>query len=256
MYDVAGLLADPTKISTVARNDLSVLAPHLPESGVRGLSLLHLQCHIGTDTVSWARLGATDVHGIDFSPNSLRHAVQIAKADNRDITWVQGDVRRASALIDRRFDVIVTSAGTIVWLPDLTAWAQSIYDLLAPGAVFMIRDDHPILGALSFETWQITDDYLSGGGVRTYDDADTYTDDGGQVEHVTSHEWRHGLSEVIGSLLGAGLTIEAFAELPYMDWPAFAELTPCAEGWTLPQESHRIPLNFAVVARRPEGAGD
>lgn len=250
MYDVPGFLADPTRISGVVRNDLAVLKPHLPDSGVSDHSLLHLQCHIGIDTISWARLGAADVHGLDFSPNSLRHAARIAEADGHDITWVEGDARRASTLIDRHFDIVVTSAGTIVWLPDLTAWAQSIHDLLEPGGVFMIRDDHPILGAMAFEPWEITDDYLSGGGTRTYEDSGTYTDGPRYVKYVTNHEWRHDLSEVVGSLLDAGLTIETLAELPYMDWPAFAELTPCTHGWTLPQESPRIPLNFAVVARR------
>jgi SAM-dependent methyltransferase len=252
MYDVAGFLADPTDISTVVQNDLSALAPHLPETGVRDRSLLHLQCHIGTDTVSWSRLGAVDVHGLELSPYSVRHSARIAVADARDITWVEGDARFASALIDRRFDVVVTSAGTIVWLPALDDWASSIHDLLEPGGVFLIRDDHPILGAMAFQPWDITDDYLGGGGVRIYEDSGTYTDNSaGQVAHATNHEWRHDVGEVVGSLLRAGLRIEALHELPFMDWCAFPELVPCAEGWTLPQGSPRVPLNFAIVARRP-----
>ncbi|MEV0027983.1 class I SAM-dependent methyltransferase [Nocardia sp. NPDC050793] len=252
MYDVEGFLADPADISSVVRNDLSVLAEHLPESGIRDRSLLHLQCHIGTDTISWARLGAADVHGLDLSPNSLRHAARIAKADGRDITWVEGDARFASTLLDRRFDTIVTSAGTIVWLPELADWARSIHDLLEPSGVFLIRDDHPILGAMAFEPWDITDDYLGGGGARTYEDSGTYTaDSAGQITHTTNHEWRHDLGEIAGALLRAGLVIEAFHELPYMDWPAFPDLVPCPQGWTLPPEAPRIPLNFAIVARRP-----
>ncbi|MFD6221808.1 class I SAM-dependent methyltransferase [Nocardia asteroides] len=252
MYDVEAFLADPAEISTVVRNDLAVLAPHLPDAGVAGRSLLHLQCHIGTDTVSWARLGAVDVHGLDLSPNSLRHAARIAAADGRAITWVEGDARFASSVLDRRFATIVTSAGTIVWLPELTAWARSIHDLLEPGGVFLVRDDHPILGALDHEPWQITDDYLAGGGVRTYTDSGTYTEDSaGLIAHTTNHEWRHDLGEIVGALLAAGLVIEALRELPSMDWPAFPDLVPCAEGWTLPAGKPRIPLNFAVVARRP-----
>lgn len=251
MYDVDAFLADPEDVSVVVRNDLSVLTPHLPETGIRGRSLLHLQCHIGTDTLSWARLGAVDVHGLDFSPNSLDHADRIARADGREITWVEGDARYASALIERQFDLVVTSAGTIIWLPDLAGWARSIHDLLAPGAVFMIRDDHPILGAMDFEPWQITDDYLGGTGPRTYTDSGSYTDNSaGQITQTTVHEWRHDLGEIIGSLLAAGLRIEAVYELPYMDWRAFPDLVPCSQGWTLPPGAPRIPLNFAVVARR------
>ncbi|MFC4126791.1 class I SAM-dependent methyltransferase [Nocardia rhizosphaerae] len=252
MYDVDAFLTDPAEISTVVRNDLAVLAPHLPGTGITGRSLLHLQCHIGTDTVSWARLGAVDVHGIDLSPNSLRHAARIAAADGRDITWVEGDARFASSVVRRQFDTVVTSAGTIVWLPELTAWARSIHDLLVPGGVFLIRDDHPILGAMEFEPWLLTDDYLAGGGVRTYSDAGTYTEDSaGAIAHPTNHEWRHDLGEVVGALLGAGLVVAGLAELPFMDWRAFPDLVACPEGWMLPPGAPRIPLNFAVVARRP-----
>lgn len=252
MYDVPGFLADPTDISQVVVNDLSVLTPHLPEAGVKDRSLLHLQCHIGTDTISWARLGAAGIHGLDLSPNSLRHAAQIAEADGRDITWVEGDARFASTLIHRRFEIIVTSAGTIVWLPELVNWAQSIHDLLAPGGVFLVRDDHPILGALGFEPWDVSDDYLSGGGTRSYEDSGSYTaGSDGQIAHVQHHEWRHDLAEIVTALLRAGLHIEALAELPYMDWPAFPDLVACPQGWALPPGTPRIPLNFAVVARRP-----
>jgi len=252
MYDVEGFLADPTAISWVVQNDMSVLAPFVPDAGVRGRSLLHLQCHIGTDTVSWARLGAVHVHGLDLSPNSLRHGARIAEADGREVTWIEGDVRFASMLIHRRFDIIVTSTGTIVWLPELASWAQSIRDLLEPGAVFLIRDHHPILGAIGFEPWDITDDYLAGSGSQTYQDPDTYTENSaGLVAHALNHQWQHDLSEIVTALLRAGLRIETFAELPFMDWPLFPGLVPCPQGWTLPPGSPRIPLNFAIVARRP-----
>jgi SAM-dependent methyltransferase len=252
MYDVEGFLADPTAISGVVQNDLSVLAPFVPDAEVKGRSLLHLQCHIGTDTVSWARLGAVDVHGLDLSPNSLRHAAGIAKADGREITWIEGDARFAATLIHRRFDIIVTSTVTIVWLPELTSWARSIRDLLEPGGVFLIRDYHPILGAMGFQPWDITDDYLGGGGSRTYEDSGTYTENSaGLIAHAIYHQWQHDLSEIVTALLSAGLRIEMFAELPYIDWPAFPDLVPCPQGWTLPPESPRIPLNFAIVARRP-----
>lgn len=251
MYDVEGFLADPHAISSVVRNDLSVLADFLPPTGVQGKSLLHLQCHIGTDTVSWARLGAVDIAGLDLSPNSLRHADRISRADGRSIEWVEGDARLASTLIDRQFDLVVTSAGTIVWLPELGGWARSIHDLLQPGGLFMIRDDHPILAAMEFEPWCVTDDYLAGGGARRYDDSGSYTENStGQISHTINHEWRHDLGEIIGALVSAGLRIEILRELPFMDWPAFPGLVACDEGWQLRSDAPQIPLNFAIVARR------
>ena len=116
----------------------------------------------------------------------------------------------------------------------------------------MIRDDHPIVVTMDNGPWEITDDYLSGGGARTYDDSGTYTENSeGQITHVTNHEWRHNLGEIVGGLLAAKLRIEAFAELPHMDWQAFPVLVSCQQGWTLPPGTPRIPLTFALVARRP-----
>ncbi|QVQ51510.1 class I SAM-dependent methyltransferase [Spiractinospora alimapuensis] len=253
MYDVDGFIAEPGRISSVVRNDLAVLAPHLPGGTVAGLSLLHLQCHIGTDTLSWARLGAVDVHGLDLSPNSLAHARRITEAAGLDATWVEGDARKAADAVDRRFQVVVTSVGAIVWLPELASWARSIRDLLEPGGVFMVRDDHPLLGALDYEPWKVTQDYLSGGGVNVYDAEGTYTD--GPTDGITqtvNHEWRHDLAEIAGSLLAAGLRVESLGEHPFMDWRPFSEMEPCAEGWRLPPGCPRIPLTFSLVARSPE----
>ena len=207
------------------------------------------------------------------SPNSLRHARLIAEragaapgtgesagashtarsaGDRGGVTFVQGDARFASRVLDRHFDVIVTSAGTIVWLPELRTWARSIADLLEPGGVFLIRDDHPLLGALGFSSLQVTEDYLSGGGENVYEAADSYTDGPATLAHTTNHEWRHDLSEVVTALIDAGLTVEALGEHPVMDWALFPGMVevPGQGGWTLPAGSPRIPLTFSVVARR------
>ncbi|MDN6027944.1 hypothetical protein FAM18133_02417 [Lacticaseibacillus paracasei] len=69
--DIAGFINNPNGVTGTVKRDLEVLLPHLPANSVKGQRLLHLQSHIGTDTLSWWRLGAVHVHGIDFSPNSL-----------------------------------------------------------------------------------------------------------------------------------------------------------------------------------------
>lgn len=252
-YDVGGLVSDPEGITPVVRRDLAVLAPHLPGGSVRGLTLLHLQCHIGTDTLSWARLGAVDVHGLDFSEHSLDHARAIAAAAGQDITYVRGDARHANEVIERTFDTVVTSVGTICWLPDLASWARSIHDLLEPGGVFMVRDDHPLVAAMEPELYRVAEDYLSGGGETVYDESGTYTDVRGAapaITHTTNHAWQHDLSEVAGALLGAGLTLEALGEHPAMDWTPFPGMVEGPDGWTTPPGGPRVPLTFSMVARR------
>lgn len=267
-YSIDALLADPDAVTKVVRRDLAVLAPHLGDlsglpdgaaradatgplrSPVDGRSLLHLQCHIGDDTLSWWRLGARDVHGLDFSPKSLENARRIAERAGAPITFVEGDARRASDVISRTFEVIVTSAGTIVWLPDLESWARSIAELLEPGGVFMIRDDHPLLAAMEFEPWDVSTDYLSGGGQDAYDADQSYTGDA--MPSHTNHEWHHDLAEVVSALLDAGLEIRELGEHPVMDWKPLRQMVGTEAGWRLPVGSPRIPLTFSVVAVRPE----
>lgn len=249
-YGVDQLVADPQQITATVQHDFAVLKPWLPEQTVANLSLLHLQCHIGTDTLSWQRLGADRVTGLDFSPQSLAYAREIARRANAAITYVQGDARFASQKIQSQFDVIVTSMGTITWLPELTNWAQSIAALLKTGGTFMIRDDHPFLNALDFDSFVVHADYFND-GVLTYEQDSSYTDHSDhKIRHTVNHNWNHDFQELMTALLAAGLTVEFLGEYPRTEWPALPDLVQ-RDGWyELPEGAPRIPLTFALVARK------
>ena len=136
-YDTDGFVDDPARISTVARDDLALMAPHLPPPRdaarpLAGLDLLHLQCHVGTDTLSFARLGAS-VTGLDFSPAAVAAARDLAGRAHLEATFVQADVAEAAAALDgATFDVVHTSIGVLTWLPDLRPWAAAIAAALRP----------------------------------------------------------------------------------------------------------------------------
>lgn len=258
-YDVEGLLAEPGRISDVARRDLDALTPHLPRTGVKGLSLCHLQCHIGADTLSWARLGAVDVHGSDLSGNSLKHARRIAERAGAPITYVECEATRTQHHITRRFDVVVTSVGAICWLPDLLPWGRTVAALLKPGGVFLVREPHPTGMVLNLEDgagtpdrpWTVAYDYFNREPV-VWDDDETYTDGETNFTHTVNYEWDHSFAEVVGALLGAGLVIEGLYEYPDLDWPASQHLVANDNGgWEPPAGGMRIPMTFAVVARKP-----
>lgn len=252
-YEVDRLVSDPAYISGVARRDFEALAPHLPATGLAGLSVLHLQCHIGTDTISWLRLGAREAWGLDFSPTSLAHARDIAQRAGANATFVEGDARFASHLVDRTFDVVVTGTGAITWLPDLGDWARSIADLLVPGGVFLLRDDHPLLDALGYESLTVSEDYLSGTGSIDYESDESYVEGStGKIAHTANHNWRHDFQEIVGSLLEAGLSVEALRESPYAEWKALPFLVETECGWTMPEGMPKIPLSFAIVVRKPQ----
>ena len=252
-YEVERLVADPSYVSGVARRDFEALSPHLPQAGLAGLSVLHLQCHIGTDTISWLRLGAREAWGLDFSPTSLAHARSIAQRAGANATFVEGDARFASHVIDRVFDVVVTGTGAITWLPDLSDWAHSIADLLVPGGTLLLRDDHPLLDALGYESLTITEDYLSGTGSIDYESDESYVEgSAGKIAHTANHNWRHDFQEIVDSLLAAGLSIETLRESPYAEWKVLPFLVETEQCWTTPEGMPKIPLSFAIVARNPQ----
>ncbi|MDO4437202.1 MAG: class I SAM-dependent methyltransferase [Coriobacteriaceae bacterium] len=260
--DLTELITNPTCITGVAQRDFEALKPHLPNGSLAGLRLLHLQCHIGTDTICWPRLGAAEVWGLDFSPNALAYARDFAAQAGERVTFVQGDAREAFAALDNlreTFDVIVTSAGTITWLPELIAWAHSIAQLLAPGGVFMIRDDHPMLFALENSGLTVTQSCF-GGTACSYEESTTYVSapngegKGGELHHTRNHNWAHDFQEIVGALLGAGLVVESLREYDSSDWRALPmlEYFEDDESWRMPESLPQIPLTFSLVVRKPK----
>ena len=259
-YDVEGFVADPERLSDVVRRDAALLAPHVPGGSVRGLSLAHLQCHIGKDSLSWARLGA-DVVGLDFSEQAVAAATDLARRAGlaERARFVRGTVDEAPEVLGRaRYDVVYTSIGVLAWLPRLDTWALAIAGLLRPGGVFFIREDHPMAFTLDDTDWSaglgVTMPYFRTDEPLTWDEGADYMGD--VLEHARTYEWPHPLSEILGSLLAAGLVIEAFDEYPAMEWRLAPGLVLGAhpdypDMWALPDHPERLPLTFSVVARAP-----
>ena len=216
-YEVERLVADRSYVSPVARRDFEVLRPHLGH----------------------------------FSPASLEQAREITARAGAQVTYVEGDARHAADAIDRQFDVVVTGTGALQWLPELAGWASSAARLLTPGGLLVVRDDHPLLGALLYESLEVHADYLSGFCDDYEDDGSYVPGSAGTIEHTSAHNWNHDFQEILGSLLAAGLAIEDFRESPFAEWQSLPCLVETADGWTMPAGAPRIPLTFAVVARRP-----
>lgn len=261
-YGLDRFTADPRFVTTVVKDDLVALAPHLPHGSIEGLEVCHLQCHIGTDTLSLARAGASVV-GVDFSRPALDAAARLADELGLQATWVETDVLDARAAIDaalgseRAFDVVYTSVGTIGWLNDLDAWAGQVAALVRPGGVFYIRDGHPMLYALdeASDALTVRYRYFGDGTALQWDEEGTYAGDG-TVEHTRTFEWPHPLSEVVTVLLAKGLVIEALHEGTTLPWQFSPRMVEDADGnfvWPGP-EAALVPCTFTLVARRPVDA--
>lgn len=253
-YGADAFAAEDGRITSVVRDDLAALAPHLPGGSPAGLDLVHLQCHIGLDTLSWARLGAR-VTGIDLSGASTDAARALAQRAGLAATFLESDVAHALDACTDRFDVVYTGIGALCWLPDLDAWARTVAGLLRPGGTFYVREAHPVLYALDAER---TDDDLVltqpyfGGAPRHHRHASTYAGGAVPEDARDTYEWQHGLAEVVQALLGAGLRLVAIAEHRTIPWRALPGMVPTGDGsWALPEGGDRLPLTFSLTATKP-----
>ncbi|MFF2346846.1 class I SAM-dependent methyltransferase [Pseudarthrobacter sp. NPDC058119] len=245
-------LDEPRYLTPVVRTDLAALAPFLPGSTVSGLEVCHLQCHIGTDTVSLARAGAR-VTGLDFSPSALASAAGLARRLGLAVEWVEADVLQARAAVSGEFDVVYTSIGTITWLPDLAQWASQVAALLRPGGTFFIRDGHPALYAVDedAEGLQLRYPYFNRGQAQVWDEESTYIGDG-KVAHTRTYQWAHPLSDIINSLIGAGLQILRLDEGTTLPWRFSSRMVEVPDGFAWPEtERDLVPCTYTVIARKP-----
>jgi SAM-dependent methyltransferase len=250
-YDADGFAADAARISSVVQDDLPLMAPHLPNGSVEGLSLAHLQCHIGTDTLSFARLGAR-VTGIDFSGEAIAAARELARTAGLAARFVQSTVDEASVAVPEKFDVVYTSIGVLVWLRDLRTWARTIRALLKPGGLFYIRETHPMTMTLDperdDELLVVRYPYFHSPEPLRFDNEWSYTGSA-RLTNTTNFEWQHPLSEIFGALLETGLTIEAFGEHDTLQWKFLNGMVPEGENWVLPEGRERVPMTFSLAAR-------
>jgi 2-polyprenyl-3-methyl-5-hydroxy-6-metoxy-1,4-benzoquinol methylase len=259
-YRAEEFAADPAAISGVVRDDLELMRPILPNGSPDGLRLLHLQCHIGTDTLSWARLGA-EVTGVDFSREAVEAARELATKAKLPARFVESTVDDAATAVGERFDIVYTSIGVLLWLPRLDSWARTVFDLLEPGGVFFVRDTHPVLSALDYDRDDgelvLRRPYFGGGEPLRYDEGTSYVELESPLQNRISYEWPHPISEIITCLLDAGLEITSFQEQRTIPWRALRMLEPVpgADGFALPSDSARVPLTFSLSARRPEETG-
>jgi SAM-dependent methyltransferase len=222
---------------------------------VGGLRLLHLQCHIGLDTLAWARVGA-EVTGLDFSPPAIEAAREIARRAglSERSHWVCADVFEAVDALDRAtFDLVYVSFGALCWLPRVDRWAAQVGALVAPGGRLFVHDGHPLAWALDDDEPTIKYSYFEEDHPFVDESGRTYTDADHLLEHRRSLGWNHGIGEIVTALLAHGLRLEHLVEHDWTVIDTFPWLTVDSLGrGAIPPGMARIPLSFTLVASRPE----
>ena len=217
---------------------------------VTGRRLVHLQCHFGMDTLSWARAGAI-VTGVDFSEAAIRAARDLAaRAGLSDrARFVASDVDSAPAALAQRYDVVYVSLGSLCWLPRIADWAGVVAALLAPGGTLLVHDVHPLAFCLDDDGATFAYPYFEEDEPIAIDSASTYTD-GASLSHTTNYEWNHSLGEIVTALARRSLVVTHLAENPWTRYRAFDDLVEDPPGiFRAPEGSPRLPLSFTMTAR-------
>jgi SAM-dependent methyltransferase len=220
---------------------------------IKGKRVLHLQCHIGRDTLCLARRGA-QATGLDFSGEALKVARALAHETGLKAGFVQGTVDEAPLLTPGPFDLVFATWGTLCWLPDVGVWARVVAAVLAPGGELYCAEAHPSFLVLEEHAGRLTPEY----DFRTpadrplqFVEATTYTGDPTVMTHQATREWMHPLSDILGALIEAGLSIEMFREHEVLPWRGAPNLVPASDRlWRLPDGHPRMPLSFSVRARK------
>ncbi len=223
---------------------------------VAGKTLLHLQCQLGTESLSWAERGAV-VTGVDFSAEAIRAARALSAETGIAAEFLESDVYQLPEVLDRRFDRVFTSHGVLLWLPDMTRWAEVIAHFLAPGGLFYIVEAHPL--ALMFDNDRtdgrlvFKDPYFHSAKPQRQEEAGHYAWPA-RPDPGETFIWFHSLSEIVGALLAAGLEIRSFHEYPFMGWRLFPWMIEDGYNhWRLPEGAPDIPLGFSLLAEKPQG---
>jgi SAM-dependent methyltransferase len=222
---------------------------------VTGLDLVHLQCHFGKDTLSWARAGAR-VTGLDFSEAAIDAARDLATraglADRAD--FVRAPVAEAvGALGGRSYDIVYVSLGALCWLPSVAEWARQVAGLLRPGGRLFLHEVHPVSMALADDELAVVYTYFE--EPEPYRDAQpgTYADVGATeaLPGDPTYGWNHGIGEILGALVAEGLRVDRLDEHDWTSFRRFPWLVETGEEEFVTPEGHvRVPLSFTLLATR------
>ncbi len=246
-YDLTELRRGAGRLTAVEEALLPPLA---------GRRVLHLQCHIGSDTLVFAQRGA-EVVGLDFSPRAVAAATALAGelGLGEQARFVEADLYDAPQAIGGQFDLVFVNWGAICWLPDIDGWARVVAGFVRPGGMLVMAEGHP--AALVMDSGKPTPEGLPGydapyflDGPLLCDEERDYSDPDARLQNRSTQQFFHPLGDVVSALIRHGLTLEVLREHREAAWKMFDCLVPGSDGmWRWPDRAW-LPLAYTLAARR------
>lgn len=244
-YAIAEVLAKGSSLNAIETAEIGDLA---------GKDIVHLQCHIGLDTLSLKHLGARSVTGLDFSPRAIAAARDFAAKAGTEARFVEASVYDAEEALADTYDLVYVTWGAINWLPDIARWAKVVASLLRPGGRLYLLEGHPTMNQFEPRDGRLELEF----GWRTpigqplvFDDVQTYTGDDRHLTATRCYEWIHPISDIVNAVLSAGLSLDFLNEHETVVWKAFPFVVETGKDqYGLPEGMPRIPMSFSLGATK------
>jgi SAM-dependent methyltransferase len=238
-YDMKGFLEGKSTLNTI---ELELLG------NVKDKKILHLQCHFGQDTMTFARMGAKAT-GIDFSDKAVEKAREFSAKLNLDTSFICCDIYDAPKHIDEQFDIVFTSYGTIGWFPDLDKWAKVVSHFLKPNGQFIMADFHPVVWMFDNDFKEVFYSYFNIEPIIE-EESGTYAETEADLQ-TKSIGWNHPISEILNSLLQSGLELKQFNEYDYSPYNCFNEMEEFEKGkFCIKTFGNKIPMVYSILATK------
>ncbi|MCD6062181.1 MAG: methyltransferase type 11 [Flavipsychrobacter sp.] len=238
-YDIPGFLNGNSSLKDIELNLLG---------DIKGKSILHLQCHFGQDTLSMARMGAK-VTGVDLSDKAIEKAKELAQQMALDAEFICCDLYELPKYLDKQFDIVFTTYGTIGWLPDLDKWAGIVSRYLKPGGQFIFVEFHPVVWMFDDAVEKVGYNYFNEGPIEESENG-TYANKNAAVK-IEYVGWNHSISEVVNNLIKYGLEINNLEEFDYSPYNVFANPLEFEKGkFRVAHHGNRLPLVYSIVATK------
>lgn len=215
---------------------------------IKGKSILHLQCHFGQDSISLSRMGAK-VTGIDLSDKAIEKAKEFAQQANVDTQFICCNIFDLPNHLDKQYDIVFTSYGTIGWLPDLDKWAVIVSKYLKSGGKFIFVEFHPFIWMFDNDFKKIDYNYFNSGEIVEVNEG-SYADRNANIKYSTVN-WNHSTSEVLNSLIKHNIEINSFDEYNYSPYNCFDHTIKIdVDKYQIDVLGDKVPMTFSIVGTK------
>lgn len=236
-YDLSSFMKGASTLNKIELDELPQL---------KGKKVLHAQCHFGMDTLSMQRMGALCT-GVDFSSTAISKASELNAELGLAASFIESNIYDLDSNLDETFDVVFTSYGTICWLPDLDRWAHQLLSRLKPGGTFVMAEFHPVMHMYDWDkSDQVAYSYFNNGHPYMEETQGTYADRTADLR-LKEYFWQHPISDVINSLIEAGMILSSMKEYDYSPYNLFKDTVErAAREYLYVVNGEKIPLVYSI----------